>query len=324
VKGQLQSLLQSSLTVKIIEVQAKRNRLILSERAAEVKSPTMRTDLKVGEVLTGRISNILNYGIFVDLGGFDGFVHISEISWKRINPDDLLKTYKIGQKIDVLVINIEEDGKRIALSLKQLSPNPWNLYASKYFVGQIVEAKVSNITDFGLFLELEPDFEGLVHQSEIPENDEVHFTQRYKVGQQLQPRVLSIDTNKQRITLSLKEVKEVDKVTSSTPKDEEKLQVKELKENVPIAKEEKISVVKETKVSGTALSLPEVGIMTDEENTFLEFLTSLEGVGKTTAKKIIEAGYTTKEKVADVGLSKLSLIPGIRRALAEKIIQACK
>ncbi len=317
VKGQLQSLLHSALTVKIIEVQAKRNRLILSERAAEVKSPTMRADLKVSEKLTGKISNILNYGIFVDLGGFDGFVHISEISWKRINPDDLLKTYKIGQKIDVLVINIEEGGKRIALSIKQLSPNPWNLYASKYFIGQNVEAIVSNITDFGLFLELEKDFEGLVHQTEIPELDDVHFTQRYKVGQKLTPRVLSIDTNKQRITLSLKEAREgaspakeltpevvVSADTSNTtPEKVEKIEKEE--------KEDKKHVIVDESIA-------------DEHQVFVEYLTSIEGVGKATAKKICEAGFTSEQLVIEAGLSKLSLIPGIRRALAEKIIISCK
>jgi len=135
VQTQLQKLLNSHLTVRIIEVDAKRNRLILSERAAEVQNPNLINELSVGKHVEGKISNILKFGLFVDLGGFDGFVHISEVSWNRIKPDDLFTKFKIGERIKVVVIDIDDNGKRVSLSIKQLEPNPWIAVASKYHVG---------------------------------------------------------------------------------------------------------------------------------------------------------------------------------------------
>lgn len=195
--------------VIVIEVDRERRRLILSERAAsnetrESLKERVIDELSEGETRTGRVTSLADFGAFVNINGADGLVHLSEISWDRIqHPSEVLK---VGQEVKVKVISIDRDKKRIGLSIRQLLDDPWSQRTSKYQVGQLVEAAITRLTKFGAFARLEEDMEGLIHISEISEKRIEHPKEVLHEGDTVTLRIIKIDPDNHRIGLSLRRV----------------------------------------------------------------------------------------------------------------------
>jgi small subunit ribosomal protein S1 len=197
------------ITAKIIELDPMTNRLIFSERAALVAAEQreqMWNGIKPGDQLSGRVTNLAAFGAFVDLGGVEGLIHISELSWGRVvHPGDVLRP---GQDVKALVLQVETETERIALSRKRLYPNPWQAIEERYLPGQLVQGIISNIVNFGAFAEVEEGLEGLIHISEISENGCNDPAEVLYKGEQVVARVLHVDGSGRRLALSLKGVGE--------------------------------------------------------------------------------------------------------------------
>jgi len=197
------------IDVCVIEVDRERRRLILSERAASTETresvrERVLDELKEGSVYTGRITSIADFGIFVNVNGADGLVHMSEIAWDRIpHPAEI---YKVGQEIKVKVINIDHEKKRIGLSIRQLQNDPWDEKAAQFQVGQLVEGTITRLTKFGAFARLTDDIEGLIHISEISERRIEHPKEVLKEGDVVTLRIIKVDPSVHRIGLSLRRV----------------------------------------------------------------------------------------------------------------------
>jgi len=213
----LAKLVGEELVLKVIEVNRRRRRLIFSERAARREWRTAQrerllAELKEGEVRHGTVSGLRDFGAFVDLGGVDGLVHLSELGWSRVrHPSDVLK---VGQPVDVMVLNIDREGQRIGLSIKRTQPDPWSLVVSKYQAGQMVKGVVTHLVKFGAFVELEPGIEGLVHISELAEGNVIDPAEVIREGQPLTLVVLDVDSQRQRISLSLRQAPPEEEQTS--------------------------------------------------------------------------------------------------------------
>ncbi|HVY12554.1 MAG TPA: 30S ribosomal protein S1 [Alphaproteobacteria bacterium] len=181
-------------------------RAVLEESRAEARSELVAS-LKEGQVLTGIVKNITDYGAFVDLGGVDGLLHVTDISWKRINhPSEALQ---IGQSVKVQVIRFNAETQRISLGMKQLESDPWEGVAEKYPAGTRLKGRVTNITDYGAFVELEPGIEGLVHVSEMSwTKKNQHPSKIVSSGQEIEVQVLDTDLTKRRISLGIKQCQE--------------------------------------------------------------------------------------------------------------------
>jgi small subunit ribosomal protein S1 len=159
-------------------------------------------ELKEGEVRTGRVSSICDFGAFVDIGGADGLVHLSELSWSRVrHPSEVLK---VGQEVEVYVLGINAQEKKIALSIKRTQAEPWSRVAAKYEVGQLVRGTVTQLANFGAFARIEDGIEGLIHVSEIADDRVTHPKQAVKEGQDLLLRIIRIDPQRRRMGLSLR------------------------------------------------------------------------------------------------------------------------
>ena len=210
-KDQLQTMVGSTINVKIIEVNWKRRRLVFSQRDAqrerrEARKEVLLENLQEGEVHSGVVSGLRDFGAFVDLGGADGLIHISELAWHRVkHPSEILS---VGDEVEVYILRLDDEGKRIGLSLKRLQQNPWDLIEDMYHVGQLVEGGVSRLTDFGAFISMEPGIEALLHISQMGDPQPEHPSLIVHEGQDLLMRVISIEPDKQRLGLSLKEVTE--------------------------------------------------------------------------------------------------------------------
>ena len=199
------------IMVKVVEVDRERNRLILSERAAaketrEAERERLLSELKEGDICTGRVISIAEFGVFVDVGGADGLVHLSELTWKRIaHPKEILK---VGQEVKVQVLSVEKERKRIALSMKRLEGDPWDKITQQFKVGQLVEGTVTKLTKFGAFARIKghDEIEGLIHISELSDGRIQHPKEVVQEGQTYALRVVKIEPDKRRIGLSLKEV----------------------------------------------------------------------------------------------------------------------
>jgi small subunit ribosomal protein S1 len=178
-------------------------RAVLEETRAEQRSELVAS-LKEGQVLQGVVKNITDYGAFVDLGGVDGLLHVTDIAWRRINhPSEALQ---IGQQVTVQVIRFNPETQRISLGMKQLEADPWEGVAAKYPVGTKFKGRVTNITDYGAFVELEPGIEGLVHVSEMSwTKKNVHPGKIVSTSQEVEVMVLDVDSQKRRISLGLKQ-----------------------------------------------------------------------------------------------------------------------
>ena len=205
----LQELVNQEIAVKVIEVNRKRRRLVFSQRDAEQENRSARKEalleeLAEGNTRQGVVSGLCDFGAFVDLGGADGLIHISELAWHRVrHPGEVVN---IGDKVDVYILHLDDEGKRIGLSLKRLQPNPWSLVDDMYYIGQLVEGTISRVEPFGAFVSLEPGIEALLHVSQMSNNPEEEPIRHLYEGQKLLMRVISIESDKQRLGLSLKEV----------------------------------------------------------------------------------------------------------------------
>ncbi len=199
------------IVVKVMEVDRSRNRLILSERFAarqsrEKRKENLIKELTVGEVREGRVVSLEDFGAFVDIGGAEGLVHLTELSWQHVtHPREMLQ---VGQPVRVEVISIDEDNKRIGLSMKRQAPDPWDTIAINYTVGQLVQGMVTKLTKFGAFAQLVdvPEIEGLIHISELSDKRVTHPREVVNEGDKLTLRVVKIDIKNRRLGLSLKKV----------------------------------------------------------------------------------------------------------------------
>jgi small subunit ribosomal protein S1 len=204
-RNALMERLGHTLELRVIELDREKNRLIFSERAARVKSGTRAEilhSLQPGDRASGFITNLCEFGAFVDLGGVEGLIHISELSWGRVgHPTDILQR---GQHVDVFVLEIDVPNARIALSLKRLHPDPWATVAERYSTGEIVEGKITNVVDFGAFACIEEGLEGLIHFSELAEGHFLHPRNVVAEGETVRARILSIDGKARRLGLSLR------------------------------------------------------------------------------------------------------------------------
>ncbi|MCP4425397.1 MAG: S1 RNA-binding domain-containing protein [Chloroflexi bacterium] len=202
----LKKWLKKELKLKIVELNPKNNRLIFSERAALVKAEQRENlfdQICPGDHLNGTVTNLTKFGAFVDLGGAEGLVHISELSWSRvIHPSDIVQP---GQSISVLVMSVDHQQNRIALSLKRLNPDPWRGVEKRYQPGQLVKGVVNNIVNFGAFIQLENELEGLIHISELAEGSFLHPRDIVNKGQEIVARVLTVDGPAKRLALSLRQ-----------------------------------------------------------------------------------------------------------------------
>lgn len=197
------------LNLKVLEASRQQNRLILSERAAEQEQRALRraevlADLQPGQIRHGRIRNVTGFGAFVDLGGADGLVHVSEMSYERVqNPRAIVEP---GQEVDVYVLDVNPDDQRIALSLKRAMADPWDSLVERRQPGEVVEVTITRLTRFGAFAQVEPGVEGLIHLSELAEVSPSDPKQVVHEGQKVQAKIIHIDRVQRRLGLSLRQM----------------------------------------------------------------------------------------------------------------------
>ena len=203
----------SPLTVKVLEVNRSRNRAIFSERSAmreqrEAQKAALIEELHEGEIRKGRVTGISNFGAFVDLGGADGLIHISELSWGMVNsPEEIVN---VGQELDVYVLRVDRDTMKIALSLRRMQPEPWDTIYDRYQVGDVVSATVTKLADFGAFARLEDSIEGLIHVTELTNAVVTHPREVVSEGDAIKVKILRIEMERKRLGLSLKQADETD------------------------------------------------------------------------------------------------------------------
>lgn len=203
----MQSLVGSDICLKVIEFDPERGRLVFSQRAAEAgpgKRRQLLERLEPGQRVSGRVTNITQFGVFVDLGGVEGLIHVSELSWGRVrHPSDVAAC---GDEITVAVLSVDKDQARVALSLKELLPDPWKTVDERFHVGDQVEGMVTNVVKFGAFVGIEDGLEGLIHVSEFGEDN---FQDPHAVlaeGDRVRVRIIHIDAPARRLGLSLRGV----------------------------------------------------------------------------------------------------------------------
>ncbi len=218
-------LVGKKLMLKVIEMDRSRNRLILSERQAmreyrRAQKEKLLNELQVGEVRKGVISSMAPFGAFVDLGGADGLIHLTELSWRRVqHPSEVVN---IGDEVEVKVISVDRERRRIGLSLRQLQPEPWSVIHENYAIGQLVEGVITRLTSFGAFARIDDTIEGLIHISELSDRRINHPKEVVKEGQRVTLRIIKIEPEKRRMGLSLKRVpEEAYAVIDWAPEDEE-------------------------------------------------------------------------------------------------------
>ncbi len=205
-RQQQKQLIGTYLTVKVLEVNRARNRAIFSERSAlqkqrdEQKAELIQV-IQEGDVRKGVVTGISNFGAFVDLGGADGLIHISEMSWSMVNsPADVVK---VGEELDVYILKVDKEALKIALSLRRLSPKPWETIEERYLVGDVVDAVVTKLANFGAFAKLEDTIEGLIHLTELSVDPIEHPNEIIKEGDVIQVKILKIEPDRKRLGLSL-------------------------------------------------------------------------------------------------------------------------
>ncbi len=209
------SLIGQQLQLKIIELDRQRNRLILSEKAAmsqwrREQKAKLLNELREGETRRGQVSSLCDFGAFIDLGGTEGLIHLSELSWGRVkHPREMLQ---VGDEVDVYVLSVDRERRRIGLSLKRLHREPWSLVDEKYTVGQLVKGTVTKLTGFGAFAMIDDEIEGLIHVSELTDQPVGHPREVVKEGDVLTLRIVRIDSSRHRMGLSLKQVNEDEQV----------------------------------------------------------------------------------------------------------------
>ncbi len=207
------------LKLKIIEIDRARSRLILSERAAmrEVRrdqKARLMEEIREGDVRSGTVTSVADFGVFVDLGGVDGLIHVSELAWNKVgHPSEVAK---VGDTVQVKVLGIEREKNRIALSIKRLQPEPWTTIEERYHIGDLVNATITKLASFGAFARVDEGIEGLIHVSELSDRRINHPKEVVKEGDVLQLRVIKIDPARRRLGLSLRRVEDTDYADYST------------------------------------------------------------------------------------------------------------
>lgn len=204
-------LIGNTLTVKVLEVNRSRNRAIFSERAAmqeqrDEQKAELIEKLEEGEIRKGKVTGLSNFGAFVDLGGADGLIHISEMSWSMVrSPEDIVS---IGQEIDVYILKIDRESMKIALSLRRLEPEPWETIHDRYSVGDIVDARITKLANFGAFARLEDSIEGLIHVTELSAAVVTNPSEVVSEGEVRKVKILRIEADRKRLGLSLKQAED--------------------------------------------------------------------------------------------------------------------
>jgi small subunit ribosomal protein S1 len=216
----LSSLVGNKLVLKVIEFDPERGRLVFSERAAAAgpgKRLEVLSSLGPGDRVTGKVTNITRFGVFVDLGGIEGLIHVSELSWGRVrHPSDVVD---VGDELEVQVLSVDPDQGRVALSLKELQPDPWATVDERYAVGDILTGTVTNVVKFGAFVGVEDGLEGLIHISELGDGQFLHPRNVIEEGEQVRVRVVNIDAPERKLGLSLREVPQEEAAFPSDPQD---------------------------------------------------------------------------------------------------------
>lgn len=219
-----------TMTFKIIEIEPSENRLILSHKAVaeaenEAKKEEVLANLVEGETVTGTVARLTNFGAFIDLGGVDGLVHISEISYGHVNePSDELT---VGEEVQVKILSVNKEEGRISLSIKETLPGPWDDIEERATVGAILEGEVKRLTSFGAFIEVFPGVEGLVHISQISHNHIATPHEVLTVGEKIKVKVLSVSPEEQRLSLSIKALEEKPERIHQEPRAKEVPEVEE-------------------------------------------------------------------------------------------------
>ncbi len=209
-----------TLRLKVIEVERDNNNVVLSakkvlEKEREAQKVDTLESLEEGQVVEGTVTKLVDFGAFIDLGGIEGLLHISEMSWGRIeSPSEVLSE---GEKVEVKVLGVNKEEERISLGLKQLLPDPWEEFAEKHYEGEIVEGKITKIVDFGAFMEIEDGIEGLIHISQLSHRHVKTADEVVEVGETREAKIINIDAEQERVGLSLKELEE-----KPEPKEESK------------------------------------------------------------------------------------------------------
>ncbi len=309
----LSKLRDEIVPVKVIEVDRQRRRLVLSQRDAEkewrdARRQVLMEKINPGDVITGRVTGWRDFGAFVDLGGVDGLVHVSELAWYRVNHPR--EAVQIGDEVQVYVLRVDREKERISLSRKKLLPNPWSLVEERYVVGQLVEGKIIRIVDYGAFIELEPGVEGLLHVSQISRTSVTDPHEVVAEGETHLLRIISVDPDRERIGLSLKAVRAQEQIEWMTQRElevaeesapeatdlapieetaEEELVESEVAAELDTVIEEVEEAVEEAEVVEVAEVVEEVG--TAEAETMSE---TVEDVDQT-----VEAVYEAEEIAAE-------------------------
>ncbi|MEO8511604.1 MAG: S1 RNA-binding domain-containing protein, partial [Chloroflexota bacterium] len=207
----LQPFVGRTLRLKILEVNRKANRLILSEKVAlyeerREKRDELFSSLQVSQRVTGQVRSIAPFGVFVDLGGIDGLVHKSELSWNKVNNPET--AYQIGDEVEAEVIDINHERGRISLSIRRLQPDPWQESVAKYNIGDVIPGTVTKLVNFGAFVRVEEGLEGLIHISELSNQRVAHPGDVVQEGQEVKLRIISLDSERHRLGLSLKQAED--------------------------------------------------------------------------------------------------------------------
>jgi len=312
------------IKVRVIEVDRERRRLILSERMAlqetrETLKDRLLDELQEGTVRSGRVTSLAEFGAFVNIDGADGLVHLSEISWERIqHPNEVLK---VGQEVQVKVISVDRERKRIGLSIRQLLPDPWTQKTSHLKEGMLVEGTITHLTKFGAFARLDDDLEGLIHLSELSEQRINHPKEVVREGDVVTLRVIKIDPERRRIGLSLRKV-DSPAYADLDWKMELAGEVEKVAGNEPSLEETEVSFVsaeyEEHEVAGEPEEsfVPEVPEAVEEspaEQSRRGNLEEVEGIGPVYAAKLNEIGIITTDQLLEAGAT-----PAGRDDLAEK------
>lgn len=226
----LNEFLNKEIQVRIIEFDKNKNKIVLSRKEIEKeilneKKENVWSSLEKGEKRQGTVRKLMKFGAFVDLGGIDGLIHLTDLSWKRVNkPSDIVK---VGDKVEVYVLDFDKEKNRISLALKDINQDPWEKIAKEIKINEIIEGKVMKLVDFGAFVQIGEGVEGLVHLNEISEDKVLKPSDLLKVGDKVKVKVINIDLKNKRIALSIKEAK-----NSAAMKDLEKYNDQE--ENVTL------------------------------------------------------------------------------------------
>lgn len=250
------------LSLKIIEINRSRNRLILSERAAVQEQRTQAKDqlmdeLQLGQVRRGVVSNLTSFGAFVDLGGADGLVHVSELSYNRVNhPSEILR---VGQQVDVAVLSVDRESKKIALSLKRALPDPWTTVEERYHLGEVVPAVITKLAKFGAFAKVEEGLEGLIHLSELTDLPVQDAAQVVQEDQHVNVKIIHINSQRRRLGLSVRQAEEGTGTVQSYD---------EVEPNTPMAGQDFGDYGPEATIDDEfALSAPEIALLSPDEST---------------------------------------------------------